>query len=77
MRSKLKTFALLSFFTGNQPFKPELIFQLEREERLMMESQRGGCSGENHPAVTQQPESPSQNTSQKGSGPEVSVPSLL
>ncbi|XP_052512763.1 zinc finger protein 233-like [Budorcas taxicolor] len=29
---------------GNQPFKPELIFQLEREERLMMETQRDGCS---------------------------------
>ncbi|XP_055267917.1 zinc finger protein 112 isoform X4 [Moschus berezovskii] len=62
---------------GNQPFKPELIFQLEKEERLTMETQRDGCSGENHPAVTQQPESPSQNTSQKGSGPEASVPSLF
>ncbi|XP_029097154.1 zinc finger protein 112-like isoform X2 [Monodon monoceros] len=47
---------------GNQPFKPELIFQLEREEELLMmetETQRDGCSGENHPAVTQKPESPS------------------
>ncbi|XP_055267916.1 zinc finger protein 112 isoform X3 [Moschus berezovskii] len=29
---------------GNQPFKPELIFQLEKEERLTMETQRDGCS---------------------------------
>ncbi|KAG5200867.1 hypothetical protein JEQ12_005401 [Ovis aries] len=34
---------------GNQPFKPELIFQLEREERLMMETQRDGCSGTKSP----------------------------
>ncbi|KAI5194703.1 hypothetical protein MUG91_G298n1 [Manis pentadactyla] len=33
---------------GNQPFKPELIFQLEREEKLLMletEAQRDECSG--------------------------------
>uniref|UniRef100_A0A9L0K0H4 Zinc finger protein 112 n=1 Tax=Equus asinus TaxID=9793 RepID=A0A9L0K0H4_EQUAS len=33
---------------GNQPFKPELIFQLEREEKLSMmetETWRDGCSG--------------------------------
>ncbi|XP_070080669.1 zinc finger protein 112 isoform X13 [Equus caballus] len=32
---------------GNQPFKPELIFQLEREEKLSMmetETWRDGCS---------------------------------
>ncbi|XP_036130621.1 zinc finger protein 112-like isoform X1 [Molossus molossus] len=33
---------------GNQPFKPDLIFQLEREEKHLMmetETQRDGCSG--------------------------------
>ncbi|XP_070080668.1 zinc finger protein 112 isoform X12 [Equus caballus] len=38
---------------GNQPFKPELIFQLEREEKLSMmetETWRDGCSGNNYPA---------------------------
>nr|XP_060507371.1 zinc finger protein 112-like [Panthera onca] len=45
---------------GNQPFKPELISQLEREEKLLMmetETQRDGCLGKSRPAVTQQLES--------------------
>uniref|UniRef100_A0A452VEG7 Zinc finger protein 112 n=1 Tax=Ursus maritimus TaxID=29073 RepID=A0A452VEG7_URSMA len=45
---------------GNQPFKPELIFQLEREEKLLMmeaETQREGYLGKNRPAVTRQLES--------------------
>ncbi|XP_043291192.1 zinc finger protein 112 isoform X2 [Cervus canadensis] len=36
---------------GNQPFKPELIFQLEREELLMMETQRGTKSPHNMESI--------------------------
>lgn len=43
---EIENFCSLSpFLQEISPSKPELIFQLEREERLMMETQRDGCSG--------------------------------
>lgn len=62
--SKLRSPCL---FIGTQLFKPDLIFQLEREEKhLMMETEtrKDGCSGENCPAITQQPKGPSLNKSE-------------
>lgn len=70
----LKLLLSLVFLTGNQPFKPELIFQLEREEKLSMmetETWRDGCSGEKRAAVTQQPGGPPEARVRAG---HVSVP---